>query len=110
MKSWELTDEVRDNAALSERVGSVRPLVEDVLGPSSSALVRARWSLSGQPDGQRWVILNISDWTYPGGVEARFASEEFGVNLETRWKVHRLWGDLLQARNHQQLAELQAGD
>ena len=110
MKSWEVGEEVRADSALSERVGKVQSLVEDVLGPASSGLVRARWAVSDQPNGRRWLVLNLSDWTWPAGVEARFAPEELGNDPETRWKIHRLWGDLLQARNHQQLAELQAGD
>lgn len=110
MKSWELAEGVRADPAINERVNKVQPLIEDALGPTSSGLVRARWTVSTQPDGRRSVVLNLSDWTCPEGVETRFTPEELGVNPETRWKVHRLWGDLLQARNHRQLAELQAGD
>lgn len=110
MKSWELSNELRADLALSERVERTRPLVEDVLGSTSSALVDAHWRVIALPDGRRSVVLNLSDWTWPQGVNTRFAPEELGLNPETRWKVHRLWGDLLQARNHRQLAELQAGD
>lgn len=110
MKSWELSVELQADPVLSERVHQTRALVEDVLGPASSGQVGARWTVATNSDGRRYAVLNLHDWTWRKGVETRFAPEELGTNPETRWKIHRLWGDLLQARNHQQLAELQAGE
>lgn len=108
MKSWELSEELRADMALSERVNRTRKLIDEVLGPTSSGWVSARWTMTTRPDGRRTLSLNLSDWTWPDGVEAQFSPEELDLNSETRWKIHRLWGDLLQARNHHQLAELQA--
>ncbi len=41
MKSWEVAAEVRADPVLNERVSGTQPLIEDVLGPTSSGLVRA---------------------------------------------------------------------
>jgi len=105
MKKWELSEDIRTDAELATRVGSIRPLVDEVLG-TSAPLVAARWSVVPASDGRRSLAFNLSDWTCPGGVEARFGPDELALDFETRWKIHRLWGDLLQARNHRQLAEL----
>lgn len=105
MKSWVLADDIRSDRDLADAVRETRPVVEDVLGESSSQ-VDVRWSLAADPAGRPAVILNLSDWTQPGGVEARFRPDELGLSRDTWRRVHRLWGDLLQARNHWQLDQL----
>lgn len=104
MKAWDVSADIQADATLSGRVESYRPVVEEVLG-QSAPLVEARWSVVAS-GGERRFILTLSDWTYPAGVEATFGMDALPTTFDTRWKIHRLWGDLLQARNHQQLDEL----
>jgi hypothetical protein len=105
MKRWELSDEVRGDPAVADRVTQLQPLVEETLGRSGQS-VEAFWSTRSTPGGRRSLVLRLADYTFPQGVAREFAENELVASTETRWKINRLWGDLLQARNHQQLAEL----
>ena len=103
MKAWELSDDIKADETLSGRVESYRPVLQDVLG-QSAPLVEVRWSVVATGSGERCFNLTLSDWTYPSGVDASFGMVDLPTTFD--WKIHRLWGDLLQARNHQQLDEL----
>ncbi len=105
MKRWDVSDELRADPVVAEKVTRLRPLVEEILG-KSSPFVEANWTVRNAAGDQRTLALRLSDWTSPKGVEQEFADDELVASTSTRWKLHRLWGDLLQARNHRQLAEL----
>ena len=77
--------------------------LEDVLGPSAE-LVTAEWDRSEDVRGRSLVLLRLSDFT--GSATATFEPWELESATHMRSRLHRLWGDLLQVRSHQQLQEL----
>lgn len=107
MKSWNLSDDLRRDSSLSRIVDAMRGVVEEAIGPTAD-LVQADWSIRTDKSGKKGAVLRISDWTCAEGVETTFTPEDLASPTQARRKIHWLWGDLLQARNHQQLRELQA--
>lgn len=83
---------------------ATRMLFEDVLG-DSALLVSAEWDRDEDARGRQAYTLRISDFldTVQGG----FASDELQRPTHARARLHRLWGDLLQARSKRLLQELQ---
>lgn len=106
MKSWRLSDEIRGDSKIFEIVNGSRPLLEEVIGPTAG-LVDARWSMVNTAAGRRAVLLTLSDWTHQDGVAAVFEPNELSSELLARRKFRHLWSDLLQARNHYQLRQLE---
>jgi hypothetical protein len=104
------------NVAYSDRAKQVREYFEllqqvterlkEVLGPSQD-VVRAQWDQVEDDRGRSLYSLKISDFT--GEVEATFTPEELQRGTHIRVKLYKLWGDLLQARNHKQREALQGG-
>lgn len=78
--------------------------LEEVLGPAADR-VTAEWDRAEDQKGRLVYTLRISDWT--GSATASFAPDELGSPTHMRVRLNRLWGDLLQARSHKQLEELQ---
>jgi hypothetical protein len=109
MKSWTLSDKVLSDPKAKAKAEELRPLLATVIG-RSAPLVDVRWDLVGSSEGRSQLELNLSDWTSPEGVRASFGADESYGNFETRWKIHRLWGDLLQERNHRQLEQLELAE
>jgi hypothetical protein len=105
MKSWIVDDALTIDSELAASIDRLRELLEDVIGPSSASLVDACWSLSAHR-GKKTVTLTLSDWTSLSGVQAHFEPNELSARADVRSKFIRLWGDLLQERNHQQIREL----
>ncbi len=81
-------------------------LLEEVLGPSA-AVVRAEWDRTEDEKGRTIYTLRLSDWT--GAVQTKCAPDELESPRNLRYRLHRLWGDLLQLRSHQQLKNLTSG-
>ncbi len=106
MKSLDLSTEVMSDQRIMTLVNRAQAWLEDLLGPQSTRLVDAKWS-SKQVGARTLVVLNLSDWTWPQGVETLFEVDDLAVESRARQRLHRAWGDLLQARNHQQLRELE---
>src|SRR5262245_11182117 len=106
MKSWELSDEIRRVPKLIRHVEDARSLLEEAIGPAS-AVVDARWTLADSSGGQKRLALTLSDWTWPEGIRVEFEDWELLSPLHARRRFYRLWGDLLQARNHRQIQQLQ---
>ena len=105
MKSWIVDDAIREDAELTASIDRSRELLEDVIGPSNAPLVDAGWSLS-VTRGKKIANLTLSDWTWPSGVQAHFEPNDLASRAEVRSRFIRLWGDLLQERNHRQIREL----
>jgi len=83
-------------------------LLEGVLGPSAS-LVTVEWDRREDSQGRILYPLRLSDWT--GAVSASFAPDELRSPSHMRVRLYRLWGDLLQVRNHKLLQEMaKSGD
>src|SRR5436305_15250093 len=75
----------------------------EVLG-QSAGLVTAEWDRGQDAQGRPVYTLKISDFT--GEASARFAPDELNTPRHLRFRLHTLWGDLLQDRNHKQLQQL----
>ena len=105
MKSWQLSDKIREDAGLAALVNNSQTTLEEIVGPFSQDLVDARWDVSTQ--GNRTTLwLALSDWTCPDGKRIALSPADLTSDSLPQ-KFNRLWGDLLQARSHEQLRELQ---
>jgi hypothetical protein len=87
------------------RLQQVTTRLEEVAGPSAS-LVKAEWDRREDPKGRALYTLRLSDWS--GAVSADFAPDEL-TSRDVRYRLIRLWGDLLQVRSHKQLQKLTSG-
>ena len=85
-----------DGSKLREQAST---LLEGILGQSCKVVER-QWSRVQDPKGRPLDRLTIRDWT--GEVFTDFAPDELQNPLHMRFRMHRLWGDLLQRRNDQQ--------
>jgi hypothetical protein len=75
-------------------------ILADTMGQSAAA-ARAIWSLIKDPRGRNLFRLTVSDWT--GSVGYNFAPDELESESQMRYRLHRLWGDLLMVRSHVQM-------
>ncbi len=82
-------------------------LLVDILGPQSSQIVKAEWNRVKDNHGRTLYRLTIRDFT--GEASTDFAPDELQNPLHMRFRMYRLWGDLLQVRHdllHQQVQDL----
>ncbi|MGI8980152.1 MAG: hypothetical protein ACR2FY_13085 [Pirellulaceae bacterium] len=82
-------------------------LLEETLGPQSSQIVNAEWDCLQDRNGRALYRLTIQDFTDPEGVFTDFAADELQNPLHMKFRLYRLWGDLLQIRNNRQHAAVQ---
>jgi len=106
MKTWQISDEIVHDGALSALIEKSRSTLEDVIGPYSRDHVNVNWSTSKAGD-KPVVWLTLSDWEWPEGKRAALDPTELGSHDLSYRKFLRLWSDFLQARNYQQLKRLQ---
>lgn len=88
--------------ALVEQASAV---LSDVLGPHSSQHVKAEWNRMQDQQGRMLYNLTIQDSV--GKVSTDFAPDELVNPLHIRYRMYRLWGDLLQVRNNRQHEEVE---
>ena len=82
-------------------------VLADVLGPQSSQAVKAEWNRTQDQQGRMLYRLTIGD--FAGEVATDFAADELQNPLHTRFRMYRLWGDLLQVQSdlqHQKVLSL----
>lgn len=80
-------------------------LLEEVLG-SSAGVVKGEWDRREDAKGHALFSLRISDpWTEPKSAD--FDPFELKSPDHMRVRLHRLWGDALQARSDRYLKQLQ---
>jgi hypothetical protein len=103
MKSLVFSDNVRQSKELYELAQQANALLEEVLGPSAD-LVSAEWERSKDAKGRDLLNLRIADWS--GSESAIFAPLELKETAGLRWRLNRLWGDLLQTQSHKLLDKL----
>jgi hypothetical protein len=77
--------------------------LEEIGGPSAGQ-VKAEWDRAEDSRGRTIYTLRLSDWT--GAVSAAFAPEELRNSTHMRYRLLRLWGDLLQVRSDKLLQDL----
>jgi hypothetical protein len=98
--------EVRQQADAMVFLQKASALLEDTLGPQSSQLVKGEWSCLQDRKGRTLYRLTIRDFT--GEASTDFSTDELQNLLHMKFRLYRLWGDLLQVRNNRQHAEVQA--
>jgi hypothetical protein len=82
-------------------------LLEMIIGPSANS-VDVEWDRVEDDKRRSVYTLRVSDRV--DQASTKFEPEELELPTHMRLRLHQLWGDLLQARNHRQLAELRSGD
>jgi len=82
-------------------------ILEDVLRATAYP-VNAEWARTEDAEGQVRYTLSLSDGT--DNSSASFTPDDLRSPFETRYRMHRVWEDLLRARNHRQLENLQRMD
>src|SRR5205809_88795 len=80
------------------------PRLEEAIGPAA-ARVKAEWDRTEDEKGRPLYPLRISDGR--DSAIRSFAPEELRSPTRLQFLLTRLWGDLLQARNHRELDDLQ---
>ncbi len=81
-------------------------LLADTLERQSSQLVKAEWTSAQDRKGRPVYRLTIRDST--GEASTDFAPDELENPLHMRFRMYRLWGDLLQVRNNLQHQQVQS--
>jgi hypothetical protein len=79
--------------------------LEEVLG-SSAAYTEAEWDRVEDAEGRKLYVLTVRDFVTQRSVA--FTPDQLEHPRDVRRRLYRLWGDLLQDRNHRQLQELLA--
>jgi hypothetical protein len=103
MMQIEVQGPVKDNARLAEAVSRATELLEAEAG-SSAEPVRVEWGMARDERGNPVVELKLSD--FAGFVGGRFSPEDLQDDNRVQARLRRLWGDLLEARSHKQVARL----
>jgi hypothetical protein len=91
---------------LMKSIREARPILQEALG-HAARLATAKWRV-GDDAGRQIVILNLSDFTWPSGVETRLTPADLQDKQYLWRKFHGLLGDLLHAHLEQTVGELQA--
>ncbi len=107
LKIVSFTEKLQRNRELFHLAQKTTEWLEEIVG-SSAGLTEAEWDVGEDARGRAVVTLRLSDWT--GSVTGVFDPRELESAKETRFRLHRIWGDLLQIRSHRQLEEIQIGD
>ena len=95
-------DKVRQFETLLALAEKATERLKEIVGTSQGT---ATWDLDIDKTGFITLSLRLSDWA--GSVEGTFTPEELQHPSQMRIRLLELWGDLLQARAHHQLRELQ---
>lgn len=105
LKEATFGDKLRDSGKLFFLARQASETLERLLR-GSAGRVTAQWDKAEDAEGRPVVTLRLTDWT--GSVTGLFSARELETPSLLRMRLHRLWGDLLQIRSHQQLKELMA--
>jgi hypothetical protein len=100
------TDRVGQGGEALALLQHATKLLEGVLGRSAPR-VEAAWDRAEDGGGRALYTLRLSEGTEEAS--ARFTPDELRDAGGLRYRLLRLWGDLLQERSHRQLQELLSG-
>jgi hypothetical protein len=95
---------VQEDMELGPRVRRANQLLAETIGPSINT-VTVTWDITQDPFVRKLARLVLSDFTQ-SQVHTDFSANELTNEERLRAKFYRIWGDLLQARSHQQLVHL----
>jgi hypothetical protein len=98
-----IADAIHNDGRLYELVTAACQALRDIVGADGAEVI-ADWSMAKDLQGRSFVRLDLSDFT--GRVEAKFAPDEMENSRQVRYRLYRIWGDLLQIRSHKQLKQL----
>src|SRR5438105_3413816 len=98
--------EIRNSAEAFALVEQASALLKDILGAHASQPIKAAWSCVRDQQGRVLYRLVLRDSV--GEASTDFALDELRIPLHVRFRMSRLWGDLLQVRNNLQHQEVQA--
>jgi hypothetical protein len=106
MRTWQVSDDIRREPALADLVERSRSVLEGLISPFSKDAIEARWELVHA--GSKPVLrLTLSDTGWPTSVQrATFDVGELASPEQSRRRFLVIWGDLLQAKSHEQLRRL----
>ena len=99
-RSLKISADIGSDDKLGEKVEQANAVLAELLGPSVGT-TNVEWSVQRDPAR---ITLRLSDWT--GDVLRTFKPGEFDNPWLLRSRLHRIWGDLLQARSDRQLGDL----
>lgn len=92
--------EARQGADVLTLLEQASTLLPQILGPQSSQIVKAEWDRVQDHKGRTVYRLTIGDIT--GKVFTDFTPADLQNPMHLKYRLYRLWGDLLQIRNDQQ--------
>lgn len=98
-----LSETVRESADLRSRAERATEMLVDVLDQSAGQ-IEAGWDTERDSRGRTLLRLRIKDFS--GEAAATFAPDEIDSEAHLGRRLYSLWGDLLQLRSRQYLAEL----
>lgn len=91
---------VRESLYYHRLARQVTGVLEEVLGPSAG-ITTAEWDRTEDAAGRPLYLLEVRDAV--ARVSVAFTPQQLESVGDLRGRLYRLWGDLLQARNHKQL-------
>src|SRR5437870_11775716 len=89
----QIQPELAKRKPLAEVVEAATPVLEEEIGASAER-VTATWDFQPDDRGRPLIQLTLADWS--GQASAHFALEELQPPEQARWRLRRLWSDLLQ--------------
>lgn len=106
LKSVQVSDRIADDVSLKQRVEQATEVLRRESGTWASD-VDARWDVQPSDDGAPTLTIRLDD-TFGASADRRLDVDEINDEDSLSIIFMRLWGDLLQERNHRQLADLRA--
>jgi hypothetical protein len=97
------TDRIKKTDEAYDRLQEATDLLEEAIGPSAGS-ANGEWDQIKNDKGHPLYTLRISDWT--DTATASFTPDELQAKTHMRVRLCRLWGNLLQTRNHRELQQL----
>lgn len=107
MNKYELDADLQNDRGLAERVRSLAPVVDEVLG-SAGGDINVRWRLTKADPARPFAVLNLCDWSFPWGVDRGFEPDELEDSRDFRRKVRSTLLALQMKQLQKGIAELQA--
>jgi hypothetical protein len=102
-KEVHFSNRVRENPYFFRLVRQVTAELEEDAG-SSAGLAVVEWDRANDAQDRPSYLLRVKDFL--SDVSAVFSPQDLEHPTNLRARLHRLWGELLQDRNHKQLQEL----
>ncbi len=98
------TENVRQRPAKYALLQKATVQLEGILGPSQGT-VRAEWDCIIDHQHRPLFVLKLRD-ALGGVIERPFEPDELTSPFQMAFRLHRLWGDLLQDQNERHLEAL----